>query len=173
MKILPLKCKIVNKCISYTDFETDHTHIWTHSHTLFQSYAVSCFTSPFVLACIWISHTHITINCAYTCFVTMVSCRYKQTVLVPLYVQQLLISNCESSNSSSLRAWLISAGMLKSQLQSHQRLAYKILPLKCWLFNRCSQQSVTMHENFLLEELGPAQFVKNFSPSKITCYSVM
>ena len=42
----------VNKCTSYTDLRTDHSHIWTHSHThtLLKSYAVSHSTSPFVLA---------------------------------------------------------------------------------------------------------------------------
>ena len=41
----------------------------------------------------------------------------------------------------------------------------KILPLKSLLFNRYSLQSVTIRENFPLEKLGIAQFVK-ISPLK-------
>ena len=49
----------------------------------------------------------------------------------------------------------------------------KILPSQCLLFNRYSLQSVTFRENFLLEKLGIAQFVKIFPLENNPLYGIV
>ena len=48
----------------------------------------------------------------------------------------------------------------------------KILPSKYLLFNRYSLQSVTIRENFPLEKLGIAQFVKVFPLKNNPLYGI-
>ena len=70
-----------------------------------------------------------------------------------------------------LYSGLFSKGKIFANFMN-QKQSVKILPSKCLLFNRYFLQSVTIYQNFPLDKLGIAQFMKIFPFKNNPLYSI-